>query len=93
MSLIGFLVLAVIAAIAGAIGQALAGYSLGGCLVSAVVGLIGAYLGFWLANQFGLPPLFTITVDGQPFPVVWAVIGSTIFTVIVGLLTRGRTYA
>ena len=93
MSLIGFLVLAVIAAIAGAIGQALAGYSLGGCLVSAVVGLIGAYLGFWLADQFGLPPLFTITVDGQPFPVVWAVIGSTIFTVIVGLLTRGRTYA
>jgi hypothetical protein len=31
MSLVGFIILLVIAAIAGSIGQALAGYSLGGC--------------------------------------------------------------
>lgn len=93
MSLLGFLLLLVIAAICGAIGQALAGYSLGGCLISTVVGLIGAWLGWWLAGQLGLPELFTINIDGQPFPIIWSIIGSAIFALVVGLLTRRRTYA
>ncbi len=93
MSLLGFLLLLVIAAICGAIGQALAGYSLGGCLISTVVGLIGAWLGWWLAGQLGLPELFTITIDGQPFPIIWSIIGSALFALVVGLLTRRRTYA
>jgi uncharacterized membrane protein YeaQ/YmgE (transglycosylase-associated protein family) len=91
MSLFGLLVLLIIAAIAGAVGQALAGYSLGGCLVSAVVGLIGAFLGMWLAGALGLPEIFTVNIEGQPFPVFWSIIGAFIFTLIVGLLTRPRT--
>lgn len=90
MSLISLLVLLVIAAVCGALGQALAGYSLGGCLISIVVGFVGAFLGAWIARQFNLPTIFVITVDGQPFPVVWAIIGSAIFALIVGLLTRPR---
>jgi uncharacterized membrane protein YeaQ/YmgE (transglycosylase-associated protein family) len=90
MSLFGLLVLLIIAAIAGAVGQALAGYSLGGCIVSAIVGFIGAFLGMWLAGVLGLPELLTINVEGQPFPVLWSVIGAFIFTLIVGALTRGR---
>ena len=88
MTLIGFLVLLLIAAICGAIGQSLAGYDLGGCLVSIVVGFIGAYIGTWIASKFDLPVIFTISVEGKPFPVVWAVIGSAIFTLIVALLRR-----
>jgi uncharacterized membrane protein YeaQ/YmgE (transglycosylase-associated protein family) len=88
MTLIGFLVLLVIAAICGGIGQSLAGYDLGGCVVSIVVGFIGAYLGMWLASKFGLPEFFTITIEGKPFPIVWAIIGSAIFTLIVALLRR-----
>lgn len=88
MTLVGFLVLLLIAAICGSIGQALAGYDLGGCLVSIVVGFIGAYIGLWIAGKFNLPEIFTITVDGKPFPVVWAVIGSAIFTLVVALLRR-----
>ena len=42
MTIVDFIILALIAAIAGAIGQSLAGYYLGGCVVSAVVGYIGA---------------------------------------------------
>ncbi|MBI5729957.1 MAG: hypothetical protein HY963_02365, partial [Ignavibacteriales bacterium] len=45
MSLLGFLFLLLIAAICGAIGQSLAGYSLGGCFVSIIVGFVGAWLG------------------------------------------------
>ena len=88
MTLIGFLVLLLIAAICGAIGQSLAGYSLGGCLVSIIVGFIGAYIGLWVAGKMGLPRLFEISIDGKPFPVLWAVIGSAIFTFIMALLRR-----
>lgn len=88
MTLIGFLILLIIAAICGSIGQSLAGYDLGGCLVSIVVGFIGAYLGMWIAGKFGLPEIFTISIEGRPFPIVWAVIGSAIFTAIVALIRR-----
>jgi len=90
MTLLGLLVLVIIAAITGSLGQALAGYSLGGCLVSAVVGFIGAYLGMWIARRFGLPDILVLNIDGQPFPVVWSIIGSAIFSAFVGLLTRRR---
>lgn len=88
MTLIGFLVLLAIAAICGAIGQSLAGYSLGGCLVSIIVGFIGAYIGMWLAGKLGLPEWFTIDVQGKPFPIVWSVIGSAVFTLIVALIRK-----
>jgi uncharacterized membrane protein YeaQ/YmgE (transglycosylase-associated protein family) len=88
MTLIGFLVLLAIAAICGAIGQSIAGYDLGGCLVSIVVGFIGAYLGMWLAGKMGLPEFFTINIQGKPFPIIWSVIGSALFTLIVALIRR-----
>ncbi|HUG39479.1 MAG TPA: hypothetical protein VMM12_03285 [Longimicrobiales bacterium] len=90
MSLIGLLVLLLVAAIAGAIGQSIAGYSLGGCLVSSAVGLIGALLGGWLAGTLGLPEIFVVNIGGWPFPVIWAIIGATLFALLVGLITRGR---
>ena len=88
MTIIGFLVLLLIAAICGGIGQALAGYDLGGCLVSIIVGFIGAYIGLWVADKMGLPHLFEITIEGKSFPVLWAVIGSAIFTFVMALLRR-----
>ena len=88
MTLLGFLLLLVIAAICGSIGQSLAGYDLGGCLVSIVVGFIGAYLGMWLAGEFGLPAIFEINIEGKPFPIIWSVIGAALFTFIVALLRR-----
>lgn len=88
MTIIGILVLLVIAAICGGIGQSLAGYELGGCLVSIVVGFIGAYIGLWVAGKLGLPHLFEISIDGKDFPVIWAVVGSVIFTLIMALLRR-----
>jgi uncharacterized membrane protein YeaQ/YmgE (transglycosylase-associated protein family) len=90
MTLMGFLLLLLIAAVAGAIGQSIAGYSLGGCLVSAAVGFIGALLGGWLAGATGLPELFVVQIGGWAFPVIWAIIGATVFTLLVGLLSRPR---
>ncbi len=90
MTLVGFLVLLIIAAIAGALGQAISGYSVGGCLGAIVLGFVGAWLGVWLAGQLGLPNFFTLVVDGQPFPVIWAIVGAAILSLIFGLLLGGR---
>lgn len=91
MTLFGFLILLLIAAICGGIGQSLAGYNVGGCLVSIVVGFIGAYIGLWLATKTGLPDFFTVNIEGKPFPIIWAIIGSAIFTFFVALLRRAFT--
>jgi len=90
MDLLGILVLLLVAAVAGAIGQAIAGYSFGGCLVSAAVGLIGALIGGWVGAALGLPEIFVVQIGGYPFPVVYAIIGATLFSIVVGLLTRPR---
>lgn len=90
MTLLEFFLLLFIAGICGSIGQAIAGYSRGGCVVSIVVGFIGALLGSWMSEQMGLPELFNVTVGGNQFPIIWSIIGSVIFVVIVGLLTKRR---
>jgi len=88
MDLVSLLILLVIAALCGAVGQALAGYSLGGCLVSVFVGFIGAFIGMWLARQFGLPEPLAVEVGGQTFPILWSVLGGAVFAFLVGLLNR-----
>ena len=90
MGLIEFLILLLIAGICGSIGQAIAGFTRGGCLVSIVVGFIGALLGSWLSIQLGLPEFFNINVGGSNFPIIWSIIGSIIFVAIVGLITGRR---
>ena len=91
MTITEFLILLIIAAICGGVGQSLAGYDLGGCFVSIIVGFIGAYIGLWLAGKMGLPEIFAIKVGGKTFPVVWAVIGSALFTLVVALI-RGAVF-
>ena len=90
MSLGGFLLLLVIAAICGGIGQSIAGYSLGGCFVSMIVGFIGAWLGPLIARELDLPMFYTITIGGREFPFVWSIIGSAVFAFFVGMITKGK---
>lgn len=90
MTLIEFFLLLLIAGICGSIGQAIAGFSRGGCLVSIVVGFIGALLGSWLSVQLNMPELFNIEIGGNQFPIIWSIIGSVIFVMIVGLFTSRR---
>lgn len=90
MTLAGFLVLLVIAAICGALGQAIAGYTAGGCLVSIVLGFVGAFLGLWLADQLDLPTFFEVTVEGRDFPVFWSIVGAALFVAVLGLISGRR---
>jgi uncharacterized membrane protein YeaQ/YmgE (transglycosylase-associated protein family) len=82
--------LLLVAGVVGAIGQAIAGYSRGGCIVSIALGFIGALVGIWLAQSLGLPEMFVINIGGTGFPVVWSIIGSTLFLAVIGFLGRGR---
>jgi uncharacterized membrane protein YeaQ/YmgE (transglycosylase-associated protein family) len=90
MDVVSLLVLLLVAAVAGALGQAIAGYSLGGCLVSSAVGLIGALIGAWVGGALGLPELIAFDIGGWHFPLVYAIIGATLFSVVIGVLTRAR---
>jgi uncharacterized membrane protein YeaQ/YmgE (transglycosylase-associated protein family) len=90
MSLLGLLLLLLVAGVCGALGQAIAGYSRGGCLVAIVLGFIGALLGMWLAGVLGLPELLMVNVDGRPVPILWSIIGAALFVAILSLFTRRR---
>ena len=88
MTWIDLLILLFIAGICGGIGQAIAGYSRGGCLTAIAVGFIGALLGAWISRKMGLGEILAVQIGGTRFPIVWSIIGATLFVAVVGLLTR-----
>ena len=91
MTLFDLIVLLIVAGICGALGQAITGYSRGGCLVSIALGFVGALLGMWLARMMHLPELFSVNIGTTNFPIVWSIIGSALFVAVITLLTR-RNY-
>lgn len=90
MTVFDVLILLLIAGLCGALGQAITGFSRGGCLVSIALGFVGALLGMWLARQLGLPELFAVQIGTTSFPIVWSIIGSALFVAIIALISRSR---
>jgi uncharacterized membrane protein YeaQ/YmgE (transglycosylase-associated protein family) len=90
MSITSFLLLLLIAAICGTVAQSLVGYSVGGCLISALVGFVGALFGSWLASQFGLPEPLPVQIEGRTFPVLWSIIGSALLVAGLSMINRRR---
>lgn len=90
MTWLEILVLLLVAGICGGIARSLVGYSHGGCLASIALGFIGALLGMWLQRQFDLPEPFNLTIGVKEFPVIWSIIGATLFAALLSVLTRRR---
>jgi uncharacterized membrane protein YeaQ/YmgE (transglycosylase-associated protein family) len=90
LTLPGLIVMIVIAAICGAVGKALAGGTQGGLVVSITLGFIGALFGPWVAGQLNLAEPFMLHVSGQPFPIVWSIIGAALFVALVHLVSGRR---
>jgi uncharacterized membrane protein YeaQ/YmgE (transglycosylase-associated protein family) len=88
----GLIVLIVIAALCGALGKALAGGGGGGLITSIALGFIGAILGPWVAAQLHLAEPLVLQVGGQPFPIVWSIIGAALFVALLHLMS-GRRWA
>lgn len=91
MTLGGFLFLLLIAGICGSLAQTLTGYSHGGCLVSIALGFVGAILGTWIARQLGLVEFLSVRVGGESFPVIWSIIGASLFVALINIARRRRT--
>jgi len=87
ITLTGLLVLLIIAGICGGIGRAIGGGTGGGFFVSVAVGLVGALLGTFIAHYFRLPELLVVSVDHQPFPILWSIIGASLFVAVVHLIS------
>jgi uncharacterized membrane protein YeaQ/YmgE (transglycosylase-associated protein family) len=91
VSLLGFVVLLVVAGICGSIGRAIGGgYSHLGCLGSVALGFIGALLGMWISRAAHLPELFSMRIGQERFPILWSIAGAAIFVAVLGLFSRGR---
>ncbi len=88
--IIQLLLLLLIAGVCGAIGQAITGYSHGGCLVSIALGFIGALLGTWIAGKLGLPELIALPVGNMRFPIIWSIVGAALFVAVINLISRPR---
>ncbi len=90
MSIWSWFVYLLIAAICGGIGRAIAGGTRGGCLVSIAVGFIGALLGQWISMKVHLPEPLVIRVGTKAFPVLWSIVGASLFVGGITLLTGRR---
>lgn len=87
MTLVELLVLLVVAGLCGAIGQAITGFTRGGCLGAIGVGFIGSLIGTWIAREMGLPEVFAVDIGGTAFPIVWSILGGALFVALLSLLT------
>ncbi len=88
MTIMGYVILIFIAGIAGGIGQSIAGYTKGGCIAAVIIGFIGAYVGPMIADKLNLPYAFIIHLDGKSFPLLWAIVGALLFSLVLGLVMR-----
>src|SRR5437867_80079 len=92
MTPLELLVLLVIAGIVGAIAEYLVGFHPGGFLISIVVGVIGAFIGTWLARRLGLPVILPVRIRTQTLEIVGAVLGSIVLVVLIKLLRGPRRF-
>lgn len=90
MTLVDLLVLLLVAGICGSLAQSLVGYTHGGCLTSIALGFIGALLGTWLASALGAGEFLAVQIGDRPFPIIWSIIGASLFVLVLHLVRRPR---
>ena len=90
MTFLDIVVLLIVAGICGAVGQTISGFSGGGLLAAIALGFIGALLGLWLARLMDLPEPFTLDLGSVQFPIIWSIVGASLFVALVGLISQRR---
>lgn len=88
MTITEILPLLLVAVIAANVRQLIYSYSLGGYLVSVIVGFIGAFFGIGIARLFGFPEMIPFIIRGETFPVMWSIIGSITLSWVLSSITR-----
>ena len=90
MSLLDIIIQLIIAGITGSIARSLSGFSRGGCIISIIVGFIGAMIGSWLSRELQLPDPFILHIRGNTYYILWTIIGAVIFTAVLSLLSPDK---
>ena len=85
--MVDILISLIIAGIAGSIARSLSGFSRGGCIISIIVGFIGAMIGSWLSREMQLPDPFILHIRGNSYNLLWTIIGAVIFTSVLSLIS------
>jgi len=86
------MILLVIAGICGAFAELIVGFSPPGLhvmLVSIIIGVIGAFVGAWIAGLFGLPPLTEIRVGNIRLNLLYTILGSVLLLLVLQALRSG----
>ena len=89
------LILLVIAGICGAVAELIVGFSPPGLhvmLVSIIIGVIGAFIGAWIAGTLNLPPITEIRVGTIRLNLLYTIIGSTLLLMLLQALRSGRRW-
>ena len=102
MTLLELIIFLLIAGICGFVAEMVVGFSPGGFLTSIAVGLVGAYLGSWLAGMIGLPAVLNtealipetdganlIGVDFN-FDIVYSILGAIVLLFVISVVRRPR---
>lgn len=90
MSILELLILLLVAGVCGSIAQSLVGATRGGCLASIALGFIGAIIGIWIARELSLPEFLPIQVGGKAFPIIWSIVGASLFAAVLAFLSGSR---
>lgn len=90
MTIIGFLLLILVGAICGAIAEFIVGWSPGGFIAAAVIGVLGAFLGGWLAPMIGLPSLLAVRIESYSIEIVWSILGAVALLLVMSAIRRSR---
>lgn len=88
MSVEQWIVYVAIAILCAILGRMLTGRSKSGYLLTAVVALVGAFLGAYIARSLEAREPFAVTISGRTIPVLWAIVGATAAAVAVAFLHR-----
>lgn len=89
-ALINLVLMLIVAGICGAVAQALFGFRRTNFLVSILIGVLGAYIGTFIAARLGLPSLLNFSLAGSSIDIVWAILGSALLLFAYNLFENAR---
>ena len=92
MTILEVVILLLIAGACGAVAQVITGYTRGGLLVAMILGFVGAMFGLWMARSLALPEPLVVQVGDANFPILWSIIGASLFVAAIGMFTRRPYY-
>ncbi len=88
MSIIDVFTFLVIFVVCSSIAQAIFDFRGGGLVFSIILGVIGAAVGIMIARTLALPDMFTVQVGETHIPILWSIMGSGIFAIILSFVLK-----